>query len=130
MTRVLIFAALLSFCSCHALGLGPSTIKRPRAQATIDLEVFRHGTAKDLRGQIEALRQSGSLGVRDEDDWTPLMNAAGFNPHPEVIVELLLAGADPRALSYHGESTLDLAMEDECFIGTATITELSEAMAE
>ena len=49
------------------------------------------------------------MNARDSDDWTPLMDAADYNPNPEVITTLLKAGADANAWDALGMTALNWA---------------------
>jgi ankyrin repeat protein len=63
------------------------------AQTTDFFELVKTGTAQ----QIQAAMDQGAgdiVEARDEDGFTGLMHAAGFNENPEVITTLLKAGAD------------------------------------
>ena len=65
--------------------------------------------------------------ARDEDGWTPLLNAASFTANPAVIVTLLDAGADPNAHDDDGKTPCDLAQENGSLEGTDALQRLNDA---
>jgi len=64
----------------------------PTAEAFF--RAVKSGTAQDVQRQIAG---GADVNAGDDDGWTPLMAAAGYNARPEVIQLLLKAGADVNA---------------------------------
>ncbi len=62
--------------------------------ADVFFDVVKNGTAEDVQREIAG---GADVNAADEDGWTPLMAAAGYNARPEVIQLLLKAGADVNA---------------------------------
>ena len=74
------------------LTLGSSGFAAPTADAFF--RTVKSGTAPDVRQQIA---EGADVNAADDDGWTPLMAAAGYNPRLEVIQLLITAGADVNA---------------------------------
>ena len=57
-------------------------------------DAAKSGTAQDVQREIA---KGADVNSQDDDGWTPLMAAAGYNANPAVIELLLKAGADVNA---------------------------------
>ena len=64
-----------------------------------------------LQSVQAAISNGADVNARNSYDKTPLMEAAEYNQHPEVITALLAAGADIKARDDHGETPLMYAAE-------------------
>ena len=93
----------------------------------VDWEVFKNGSADQVRAEIAKLPKDSGLEAWDEEGWTPLMHAASFNSNPDVITVLLKAGADVKVKSRLGETALDYAKENEEIYKTKAYWELNDA---
>src|SRR5271157_906333 len=76
------------------------------AQTKDFFELVRRGTPEQIR---TAVSMGADVNARDSDDWTPLMDAADYNPSSEVIATLLKAGADVNAWDTLGMTALNWA---------------------
>jgi len=82
------------------------------------------GTPEEIQAAIDA---GTKLDDRDNKGRTPLIWAAEFNHHPEVITTLVNAGADPTITSKAGKTALDYAQDNAKIKGTSAFEALRSA---
>jgi ankyrin repeat protein len=63
------------------------------AQTTDFFDLVKTGTPQTIQ---TAINKGADVNAQDSDDWTPLMDAATYNPDPKVIATLLKAGGDAK----------------------------------
>ena len=66
------------------------------------------GTPQEVQA---AISKGADVNDRSNSGWTPLMAAAMFNPHPEMLTILLKAGADVNTTDNRGETPLMYAVD-------------------
>jgi len=75
-----------------ALAVARPTLASPATDAI--LTAAKSGSVRDVQRQIAS---GGDVNAQDDDGWTPLMAAAGYNPIDAVVELLLTKGADVNA---------------------------------
>jgi uncharacterized protein len=88
------------------------------------IEAVHSGDASEVQRFID---DGADVNAPNEIGWTPLMDAAGYNPDPDVIGILLKAGANARATNRDGETALDIAQRNPDLQGTDAIRKLEKA---
>jgi ankyrin repeat protein len=77
----------------------------PRPQRSL-VDLCKHGKAETIR---QALKAGASVAERDQDGWTPLMQAAALNESADAIFLLVTAGASLSDRNKDGNTPLYLA---------------------
>lgn len=99
-------------------GQGAAAEKLVKAGATVPKEgpagtsapVIQAAYGGDLGGMRLVLESGPDLNARDKDDWSALAIAANNN-YPQIVMELLRAGADPSLKDNEGRTALERAVE-------------------
>jgi len=97
----------------HGVGPAREALEKrftgPELAAMADWYFFRFCETASGRQITDAVRRGANVAVRNSDGETPLMRAAGGNPHPDAITALVKAGADVNAKDDEGNTPLMLA---------------------
>ena len=86
-------------------------------------DLVKEADAATVKAAIDA---GADLEARDEDGWTPLMQAAVRNENAAVVQLLLDAGADATATNEDGETAWDLIQENEAPEGSPAYWALND----
>ncbi len=95
------------------------------AQMQDFFRLLDNGTPQQVQA---AINKGADVNAQNGDGWTPLIEAACYNPRPEVIADLLRAGADVNA--WDSLSMTALSWAATCNTNPSVVTVLLEAGAD
>ena len=89
------------------------------ARGEYDQTPLYYNASSGTPEKIQALTEAGAdVMAKEEPGWTPLHYAAAYGEESGIVVSLLEAGADPKAINDHCETVWDLAKDNDALKDT------------